>query len=387
MNPLFWLFKKELKSAYRSKWLMFGFVVGPLIAWGFQGVFLAYMFGQATGGGQTVYYTNDDLGPIGGDLINAIEGNATYLGIGELIEINATYGQKLVADGSVGIWIYIPENFTHLLLTYNTTTLKIYVDTSSTKATSVAKAIEYFSKNYINIVIRELQVEEIPVSKEATYGFQLAIFLVMLMSVVAPAPYVSQSFAGERERRTLEALLVVPMSRLKILTGKVLAGLVLTGVYAIFTIVGIEMYNGMIYLALGNMASYASYFTVSESIMPLIAFSQMLVALCALGIGVVISCLTKDQASAESINNLVLMIPTMAIGILSFTGSIESIGGIFGYLIAIIPFTHAVLFLNGVLLHTASVYQLLFNIAYLVISTLVFIVIGAKIFEREGIVS
>jgi ABC-type multidrug transport system permease subunit len=77
----------------------------------------------------------------------------------------------------------------------------------------------------------------------------------------------------------------------------------------------------------------------------------------------------------------------MVIGMLAFTGSITQYGGVFGMLVLAIPFTHAIIFLNGVLSGVANPLSLLGNILYMFVFTIVFLIIGAKLFEREAIIA
>ncbi len=389
-----WMLKKEVKTVLRSKWLLFGFIISPMFAWLFQGAFLSFIVAQTTEESEKVYITLEDQGVWGQTLFDEIEANVTNLLIDPLVNVTESDGNNLVANRSLSVWVLIPENFTQELLTQNQSTLVIYVNTGNFRATAAAQRIDTFARGVIDEikVIRNLQVNWYTIAPEATYGHQLAIFLVMLTSVLAPAPYVSQSFAGEREKHTLEALLVVPMSRIKILASKLVAGLVLTMLYSVFTIVGILTYNWSIIARVSSFpAEAASYYiglyTVNVATLPLIFFCQFLILLCAIGIGVVISCLAKDQATAESINNMVLLLPTMVIGMLGFTGSILQYGGVFGFIVMAVPFSHAIVFLNGVLSGVATPASLLFNVLYMLGFTVVFLIIGAKLFEREAIIS
>jgi ABC-2 type transport system permease protein len=389
-----WLLRKEIRSVLRSRWLLLGFMISPLFAWLFQGAFLSFIMAQTTVEPERVFITLDDNGTLGTTLYSAIETNVTDLLIDPLINVNRTQGESLVANRSVSVWVLIPENFTQQLTTQNRSTLVIWVNTGNIRATAAAQRIDTFARRVIDEIqiIRQLQVDWYTIAPEATYGHQLAIFLVMITSVLAPAPYVSQSFAGERETHTLEALLVVPMKRVKILSAKLVAGLLLTMIYSVFTIVGILIYNWSIVARVGAFPSdaaeyYVNLYSVSIASLPLIFFCQFLILLCAIGIGVVISCLARDQATAESINNLVLLLPTTIIGMLAFTGSILQYGGLFGFIVMAIPFSQAIVFLNGVLSGVATPMSLAFNVIYLLGFTAVFLIIGAKLFEREAIIS
>ena len=391
-----WMIRKEAKEVFRSRWLILGFIVSPMFAWMFQGAFLSFLVGQTSEESELVYITVEDDGVWGRTLYDAIYANRSRpeLLINPLVNITLEEGQRIVANKTVSVWVLIPENFTQQLNTTTKSTLQIVVNTASFRATAAAARIDAFAKTIINeaTVIRELQVNWYTIAPEANYGHQLAIFLVMLTSVLAPAPYISKSFAGEREMKTLEALLVVPMSRVKILGSKLVAGLALTAIYSVFTAVGILTYNLSIILRVGNLPTdlqqaNINLYTVNANTIPLIMFCQFLVLLCAIGIGVVISCLAKDRATAESVNSTIMLIPTFVIGILGFTGSILQYGGVLQWIILAIPFSHAILFLNAVLAGTGTLVGLSINVGYMIAFTVVFLLIGAKLFEREAIIS
>ncbi len=389
-----WMLRKEIKEVLRSRWLILGFIISPMFAWFFQGAFLSFLVAQTSEEPERVYITVEDDGVWGRTLYEQIYANRSVLLIDPLVNITRAEGETLVVEKTVSVWVWIPENFTVELNATTTSTMIIWVNTGNFRAQAAAARIDGFSREVIDdfIVIRDLNVNWYTIAPEANYGHSLAIFLVMLTSVLAPAPYVGRSFAGEREKHTLEALLVVPMSRLKILGSKLVAGLILLLIYSLFTAVGILTYNLSIILRVANYPPdirdlNINIYTVNVQTIPLIIFCQLLVLLCAIGIGIVISCLAKDQATAESVNNMVMLIPTFVIGILGFTGSILQYSGAFGVFILAIPFTHAILFLNSVLSGVGTTLGLLGNVAYLIGFTMVFLIVGAKLFEREAIIN
>jgi ABC-type Na+ efflux pump permease subunit len=376
-----YLVKKELKSLFRSRWLIFGLIISPVFAWLFEGAFLSFVVAQTTSEPSRVFITLEDEGVWGQTLYDAIESDMDELLISELLNITKQEGDEMVANRTLSVWVRIPSNFTQELQYNNASTLVIWVNTGNFRATAAGNRVAGFARSVIDEVI-----------VEATYGHSLAVFLVMIVSVMAPSPYIGQSFAGEREKHTLEALLVVPMSRVRILVSKLFAGLALTMLYSVFTVVGILLYNWSIIaravaLPPAVMDFYINLYTVNIAAIPLIFFCQLLILLCAISIGIVISSAAKDQATAESLNNLVLLVPTMVIGILGFTGSILQYGGLFGIFVLAIPFSHAVLFLNGVLSGAATAASLMVNVAYMLGFAIVFLIIGAKLFEREAIIA
>jgi len=389
-----WMIRKEVREVFRSRWLILGFIISPMFAWMFQGAFLSFIVAQTSEESERVYITVEDDGAWGQGLYQAIDENKETLLINPLVNITRQQAQDMIDRKTLSVWVWIPENFTQDLLATNYTTMIIWVNSGNFRATAAASRIDGFAKSVINeiVVVRNLTVNWYTISPEANYGHQLAIFLVMLTSVLAPAPYISKSFAGEREAKTLEALLVVPMSRVKILGSKLVAGIALTTIYSVFTAVGILTYNLSIIMRVANLPpdyrqANIDLYTVNANTIPLIMFCQFLVLLCAIGIGVVISCLAKDRATAESVNSMIMLIPTFVIGILGFTGSILQYGGLLGIFILVIPFSHAILFLNAVLAGTGTLIGLGINVAYMMGFTIVFLFIGAKLFEREAIIS
>ncbi len=389
-----WMMRKEVKEVFRSRWLILGFVISPMFAWMFQGAFLSFIVYQTSEEPETIYITVEDDGYWGRLLYEKIAGNIENLTINPPVNITYAAAYQKIIDKTISVWVYIPANFSEELNATTESTMQIVVNTASFRASAAASRIDTYVKSIINevIVVRNVQIDWHTISPEANYGHQLAIFLVMLTSVLAPAPYISKSFAGERETKTLEALLVVPMSRIKILASKLVAGIALTTIYSIFTAVGILAYNLSIILRVDNLSPELQQlnintYTVNAYTIPLIMFCQFLVLLCAIGIGVVISCLAKDRATAESVNSMVMLIPTFVIGILGFTGSILQYEGLLGWIVLAIPFSHAILFLNSVLAGTGTVIGLSVNILYMIGFTLVTLLIGAKLFEREAIIA
>jgi ABC-type transport system involved in multi-copper enzyme maturation permease subunit len=361
-------------------------------------VFLNFLFATAVDP-EIVYITVEDEGPLGQQIYDNFYNlyqsekdlpiDDQLLKFQEFNNISNSDGQALWDNRTAAVWILIPANFTELFEQYNVTTMTIYVNSGSFRATAAFERIRFYAQFWMRTT--DLWVQQIsPPAAEASYGHQLAIFLVMITSVMAPSPYISKSFAGERERHTLEALLVVPMSRLRILGAKLVAGLMLSMIYSTFTVVGILTYNFLVTVrGAGSIdsGSQIGFFSVEVSTIPLIFFCQFLILLCAIGIGVVISTMAKDQASSESINNLVLLVPTMVIGVLGFAGSISQVSGLFGFFVWLIPFSHAIMFLNGVLSPAPDVFLLIINVVYMIGFTLVFLIIGAKAFEREAIIA
>jgi sodium transport system permease protein len=387
LQQLSWLLKKELRSAIRSRWLILGFVLIPLFNWSLQAFIQGFIARSMTTGALTVYVTNEDEGDLGTILHQWIVNSSSELNLGAIVEITNSHGFNMVEEGNMTVWIVIPPDFTSNLTREQETTLVVYVDSGSMLASGTAHRIEMFAKSKIDEYTQQLHINEKAIREEATFGLILATFLIPFLTVIAPAPFIAESFAGEREKKTLEALIALPMSRLAILFGKFLSALAMVAIYGVSTIFGMVLYNEMIHILAGESAALmAAEYTISLSVMPMIAVSVILLSLCAIAIGIVISSMAKDQKTAASYIQMVLMVPTMLVGVLAFTGTLQTLSGVLGMVIKIIPFSHAILFMNGILISEAPLIDLIINILYLLGATIVFLAIGAKLFQRETII-
>ena len=141
-QQIFWLLKKELRSASRARWLMLGFVLAPLLMWSFQAFIQGFIARSVVAGGLTVYITNEDEGNIGGELQQLILNHRSELNLGAIIEVTTSQGLNMVEKGNLTVWLVIPPDFTLNLTRDQRTTIIVYVDSSSILASSTAHRID-----------------------------------------------------------------------------------------------------------------------------------------------------------------------------------------------------------------------------------------------------
>ncbi len=137
----------------------------------------------------------------------------------------------------------------------------------------------------------------------------------LIIPVMASSVMGSDSFAGERERKTIEALLATPISDSELLLGKILVSfipaMIVTfvsfGVYAaIVDLLTVGMFNGM--LLLPNVNFLIMIFGVAPTI-----------ALCSIGLTVIISAKVKGFKEAQQIS-VVLLLPVLGLVFAQISG-------------------------------------------------------------------
>lgn len=175
----------------------------------------------------------------------------------------------------------------------------------------------------------------------------------LIIPVMASSVMASDSFAGERERKTIEALLATPISDSELLMGKILVSfipamlvtLVSFGVYAtIVDLITFGIFNGMLLLPTLNFL--IMIFGVAPTL-----------ALCSIGLTVMISAKVKGFKEAQQIS-VILLLPVL--------------GLVFGQM-------------SGVLILGPLVLAALIGVLALVDAAVFYV--GVRIFQREEILS
>jgi len=189
----------------------------------------------------------------------------------------------------------------------------------------------------------------------SVYVLALYIFapLFLIIPIMTSSVLASDSFAGERERKTIEALLATPISDSELFLGKTLvsfipAMIVTIASFATYTIIldlaTLSLFNGV--LLLPNLTWIIMILGVAPTL-----------ALCSIGLTVLISAKVKGFKEAQQISVL-LLLPVMGL----------MFGQIFGILI----------------LGPALLVAL---IAILAAMDVAIFYVGIKIFHREEILS
>lgn len=433
------LLKQELRSATRARYVILSFVLGPIFMWGIQGGLQALVGFMITSSQQTetLYVANHDLGNSSVDL-------TPFSNLGELFIHslnNSSQSPDSLLEGAIidtdtySNWDYtdlidlinnpqkadeatplviIPKNFTNVYLAYNSSlnqtispVVELYTLPSGGLIGSsvIEAAVTMNAKSLFTKVIVEKDVTvsaktiTFPGEEEAVSGFGIGFvgMISIMVAVMVPSSFVSTSFAGEREKKTMESLLALPISRFNILFSKLLAGMVLVGIFTVINIFGILGFSAII----GSIKNedYSSVFSIEPSVDMLVLATMMMLlsAFIAMGIGISLASLSKDVRSAESMYTFIMMFPAIGVGMIGMFGGLpeQTFGGI-GLLLYLIPWTHSIALLSKGLYPqtyasntlTGSIpLDLLLHFSYLIFVIFACLFVASKVFEREGILT
>jgi ABC-2 type transport system permease protein len=165
----------------------------------------------------------------------------------------------------------------------------------------------------------------------------------LIIPIMASSVMGSDSFAGERERKTIEALLATPISDSELLLGKILVSFIPAmlvtfvsfGVYAtIVDALTVGMFNGM--LLLPNANFLIMIFGVAPTI-----------ALCSIGLTVIVSAKVKGFKEAQQIS-VVLLLPVIGLVFAQISGFLVLGPLVLAALIGVLAIVDVAVFYIGV---------------------------------------
>ncbi len=213
--------------------------------------------------------------------------------------------------------------------------------------------------------------------------------IILMMVIMYSSQMVISAIAMEKQNKTLETLLTVPIRRTSIVAAKMLAAGIVGLLSAVIYMVGMKSYmSGM----MGDVRASASVTAVIKQLgltltgngYILLGISLFLALLCGLAMATILGVLAEDFRSAQS-----LMLPIMLMifipYLLSFFADINSLPLPVKILIMAIPFSHPFLATPNIMLgHISAVF---YGILYMAVVFLVLVVIAARIFSTDRVLT
>ncbi len=243
-----------------------------------------------------------------------------------------------------------------------------------------------------DFVIVRGQRAEASASAIAGFVYAQSIFIpiVLAMILIYSSQMVISAIAMEKQNKTLETLLTVPISRSSIVAAKMLAAGIVGLLSALIYLVGFRWYmrgfTGDIKEAAGGMTQIVRQLglsmTTSGSV--ILMLSLFLAILCALALATILGVLAEDYRSAQSlIMPLVFMV--MIPYILSLFTDLKTLSLPAKILIYAIPFSHPFMAPQNILLHNYQAIAL--GIIYMLAVFIILVITAARIFSTDRVLT
>ncbi len=221
----------------------------------------------------------------------------------------------------------------------------------------------------------------------SAFGQTLLLPLVVYMLILLGSQSMINAVTAEKLDKTLETLLSAPVSRLSVLSAKMLAAAIVAIINAAVYMIGM---NNMTSSATGAVPDeykqYAAELGINFGVRYylLIGVQMLLSTLIALCLAMILGAFAKNVKSSQT-----LLMPILFLTIIPFMAAefidISSLPGAIKYLLYAIPFTHTFMASDAVIFQKTSIYTggLIYQFVFLIIC----MIVAIKIFTTDTIVT
>jgi ABC-2 type transport system permease protein len=404
----FSLVKKEIKELLTPSTIL------PMIITVFLFVALGNAFGniaEEVEKKQDIGLINCDNGIFSDIAVQEIEkfANIKYEGKdeGEIDKVLNEFKDKIICI------IFIPSNFSENIDSSKQAEIKIYwlvkglglgdivssaffdnvFATISNKISS-----EIIEKNGINStnVLLPLAKKEITILKNNEiegispqmlsnflYSQSVTIPIVMMIIIMMSGGMVISSMGMEKENKTLETLLTLPIRRSEIVVGKITGSAVVGLMMATIYMIGFGYYiNSFQASSQIKLADYGLNLSGYDYL--LIALSVFLALTSALAMCVVLGVFAKNYKSAQTLTLPLSMLALIPMFLIMFK-DFETMPALLKIILFIIPFSHPMMAPRFLLFN--NYFMVIAGIAYVAIFSIIFMLIAVKIFNTDKLIT
>ena len=197
----------------------------------------------------------------------------------------------------------------------------------------------------------------------STQSFLIPI--VMMMIIIIAGNMVISSMAMEKENKTLETLLTLPVKRTSIVTGKIVASAVVGLIFAIIFMVGMRQYfSGIMFSQQLNLADFGLDLTTDDFV--LMGISLFVALISALALCMLLGTLAKNYKSAQTLTFPITMLALIPMFFTIFA-DFDTLPLALKALVFAIPFSHPMM----------AARALIFNDYLLVVSGIIYVTVFA----------
>ena len=421
MNKLWSLVIKEVKELIRDPKILIGVVLMPIIIFPIMGsaIQISQESVQRAVRGASFAVWTDDEGFVTDALMSYLYTNNSVVPI-EAANLQDALSQ-FTETGSSSL-IHIPHGYNDNITVGEQGRLKVYanlrkLNMAESQSTDIVTSLiniynYYFSISKINILIENANAVGTPIGYRNPIALDyasilkgnvleippMAIFsLVMSQSIMLPIMVMmmvmfaiqmaATSIALEKEQKTLEILMTLPVSRMTILGGKLSGSIVIALAGAVSYLIGFSSYMNSAF----SFVPEAQSMSLSDVNMGITPFGFLLIGIVifvtlvsALAMALSVAVFADNVRSAQSFTSA-LITPIMIPALVLMFSDIEMLPTSFQYLMLAIPYTHTMIATKAAFL--GEYFIVMRSIFFISIWTVALLYIAARIFSTERIIT
>ncbi|MFB0503973.1 MAG: ABC transporter permease [Candidatus Bathyarchaeia archaeon] len=408
---------KEIKEMIRDPKILLGMVLMPLIMFPVMGAAMNISQTAVEESLREVSMALMDLdqGPMAKNLIQSFD--ALKVTLMEMEASSLDEALELLQGSNITNLVVIPSGFSRNLTLGFRGELEIY---SVIKSISLSEGAKASVANapigaYENLLVYQAIKQAIPDRSPETVLDPIALhsFVIFKGRLVEAPPgvltglFMSQSFAFpmvimlllisamqmaatsvaiEKEEKTLETLLTLPVGRLSILAGKLGGSVVVAAAGAIAALIGVNYYTSSIFrsVPMESLDMEALGFALSPTAYVLLGVTMFVTIISALALAICLSVFSENVRSAQAVVSF-MIIPVVVPSLILMFADIEILPFAVQAIMYILPYTHSIIASKAAFM--GDYFIMLRSIAYISLFTIVILYIAAKIFTTEKIVT
>jgi ABC-2 type transport system permease protein len=211
----------------------------------------------------------------------------------------------------------------------------------------------------------------------------ILIPIVMMMIIIMAGSIVITSMALEKENKTLETLLTLPVKRTSIVTGKIVAAAVIGLLLAVIYMIGMQYYfTGLNMTGGASLATYGLVLTSTDFIW--IGLSLFVTLIAGLSLCMLLGTFAKNYKSAQTLTVPITMLAIIPM-VLTIFADFDTLPLGLKLMTFAIPFSHPMMAPRALLFHD---YLLVIGgIVYVTLFALVMISIVAWVFKTDRLLT
>ena len=401
---------KELKELARDPKILLGMIIVPMVIFPVIGGVMGYAIQSAKEQAvkMNIFVVNNDAGEWSIRFINFLKELGVQVQVLENIELKDENVQWLLSSYNATMLLEIPPGFSKNVTAYfsnpNTKAyLRFYgvITSASLFETAGSSMVDSLVNQFNRCVAPDVLLTEksTVIKGEVKRGIDPAMIssLMMSQSIALPVTVMilltysvqiaATSVAMEKEEKTLETLLTIPMDRFAILLGKLSSSVIIAAVGAVAYMVG---YGYMVNIMLSNIPGALNLDLASLGLAPspagylLLGVSLFVTIFSALALAVILSAFAEDVRSAQSYVGFIypfVFLPAFALMYLDISALPLAVRLLF----YAIPFSHPIIASKAVL--TGDYFTVVIGIIYVSIFTIVIMYIASRLFATEKILT
>ena len=413
---LFNIIVKEVKELVRDPTLLLGMIIVPLILFPLMGFAMQTSMQTAEESMRNISIAVMDLDKdsVAENLTNFLI--ALNVRIVEVDDSNLTAAVNYVQQSNLTGLIVIPSDFSNNVTEGSKAELDVYTVfrgggiAESTSSSAISALLETFEEVVVfrkigekfqdpGTVLDPIKMSErsiikgksVDVNPGVLFGLMMSQSIGMpigiMMLLIFAMQLAATSVASEKEEKTLETMLTLPVDRFTILAGKLTGSIIVAIIGAIAYIVGFTYYMGSF---MGVIPAETGVDLAAIGLAPtpisylLLGISLFMSLISALALAVSVSIFAEDVKGAQALVGPLSMLLFFPMIFMMFT-DIYALPFPLMIVLLAIPFTHPML--ASKVAFTGDYLTAVIGIVYMSIFTIAVLYIAARLFATEKILT